>query len=218
MQTDLVERFTNLFVEDDPTGPPVGTGVAPAWVPKTPIFEAFMHVVKQSYDQGALRFLPVSGSPNLADANGPNGWLSSWPQTTLGLWVFAYDWLGRPYGFNRGRTLGGEPTISRLDVGSGKVLDADVGFSTFVSDLLVEQREEVLALDFFREWLDVAGRPLRPTECVGLRVPRFLGGRDEVANLEITSVRVYLDLTGQLASQTATFKSGQSVTGVDIQR
>lgn len=217
MRNDPYAQFLRRYRPDEAFGELVGVGQIPAWVESTGGFAAFMSsVARRSFDAGLLRFLPTRGEPSLDDANGPAGWLEAWPDVQERLWVFAYDWLGRLYGFDRVRTTDGSSTVSRLDIGVGEILEADVPFDDFVNDLLVGQGDDVLARDYFQEWLGEGGRPLRPTECVGFKVPLFLGGADEVANLELTSIRVYLALSGQLFAQASKHPLGGAIPGVSL--
>lgn len=53
--------------------------------------------------------------------------------------------------------------------------------------------------------------PLRLDECVGYRVPLFVGRRDEVSNLERTKMDVYGSLSGQARKQTRQSPTGTVV-------
>jgi len=78
-----------------------------------------------------------------------------------------------------------------------------VNLTEFHEDELVQEAHAALAEPFYREWRAESGDdvPLGPGECVGYRVPLFLGGKDEVDNLERTDAEVYWSLTGQMRQQ-----------------
>jgi hypothetical protein len=48
------------------------------------------------------------------------------------------------------------------------------------------------------QWLAAHPAAIQFDECVGSKVPLFLGGVDGVENLDVTDLDVYWTLTGQL--------------------
>ena len=80
----------------------------------------------------------------------------------------------------------------RSSRGPAKILQIPMSFLDFHNSELVDQRAAVVASTFFNEWLaaNPDALPLGPDRCVGYRVPLFLGGRDELANLEETDLWV----------------------------
>ncbi len=168
-----------------------------------------------SFDHGLLRFVHARGVPSAEDANGPAGWLAEWAKARGRLWVFAYDWLGRMYGFDRTTMTTAGPGISRLDPGLGSVQITEMPFADFV-DLLVTKRDDVLGTEFFEDWRSHGGRDIGPAECAGFRIPPFLGGAEVASNLEPISISVYLSLHGQLMAKTDQLAPGTRVGGVEI--
>jgi hypothetical protein len=79
-------------------------------------------------------------------------------------------------------------------------------------------RRRGLASDFFRAWAATNARelPLAPTHCVGYRVPLFLGGADDVDNLELTDTCTHWQLMAQLRRETGTLADGTRITDVEI--
>jgi hypothetical protein len=213
----VYERFAAEYRPDPGASAPSVPAQPPEWVTGAAEFESFMSAAAfGSFDHGLLRFVHAAGTPNAEDANGPAGWLADWANARGRLWVFAYDWLGRLYGFDRTTGTAAGPGISRLDPGSGAVEVTGVPFADFTSTLLVDQRDDVLATEFFEDWRSHGGRDLGPSECVGFRIPPFLGGTDELTNLEAISMSVYLSLHGQLLSQTDHLAPGTTVGGVKL--
>ena len=124
------------------------------------------------------------------------------PELRSGIDLFGYDWLGRQFGMRRqapGPVLMFEP-------GSGEVLEIPATFVEFHDAELVDYRDAALASDFFASW--TSGHPdtipLAFHQCVGYRIPLFLGGRDDLDNLEVTDLSVYLYLSAQLLGQVRT--------------
>jgi hypothetical protein len=115
--------------------------------------------------------------------------------------VFAADWLGRLFATDTGRTDDdGEPLVLLLEPGTGEALELPVTVRQLHASELVEAADAALAAPFYEAWRAASGdeRPLRSTECVGYRVPLFLGGADGPDNLERTDMDVYWELSAQL--------------------
>jgi hypothetical protein len=88
--------------------------------------------------------------------------------------------------------------------GTGSVRPLPATVETFHEQLLVEMGEAALAISFFGEWARATERrhlPLQRWQCVGYRVPLFLNGADEVANLEVSDLEVYWSLLAQVRTQ-----------------
>ncbi|MFF1531071.1 T6SS immunity protein Tdi1 domain-containing protein [Cellulomonas sp. NPDC058312] len=125
---------------------------------------------------------------------------------------FGYDWLGRQLAIDSGRIHAGQPLVLLLEPGTGEALEIPLPFSALHEEELIEYADAALAAAFFRAWSesDQSG-PLRRDQCVGYQVPLFLGGQDEVENLEISDVDVYWSICGQLRRGVLKLPSGTSV-------
>lgn len=136
------------------------------------------------------------------------------------LFPFAFDWLGRQFALDSSKPLKGSFQVVLLEPGSGQILNTPEDFVGFHERELVEFGDEDLAVDFFRAWreqrslLTGSPRELSWNECVGYKVPMFLGGLDELQNLEVVDVDVYWTLLGQLASSARGIESNTRITGV----
>jgi hypothetical protein len=129
---------------------------------------------------------------------------------------FGYDWLGRQFAVDSGRVAGGQPQVLLLEPGTGEALEIPLAFGGFHDEELVEYADAALATDFFETWSAAnAGRlPLRRDQCVGYRVPLFLGGQDVVDNLELSDIEVYWSVCGQLRRGVRTLPPGTSINEV----
>jgi len=78
-----------------------------------------------------------------------------------------------------------------FEPGTGEALEIPVPFSRFHDEELVDYTEEALARSFFYQWQRSGGPAPTVSECVGYQRPLFLGGKDTVANLEISDLDVY---------------------------
>lgn len=129
---------------------------------------------------------------------------------------FGYDWLGRQFAVDSGRIVGGQPQVLLLEPGTGEALGIPLQFATFHDEELVEYADAALASGFFEAWSVANGDalPLRRDQCVGYRVPLFLGGQDVVDNLELSDVDVYWSICGQLRRGALRLPPGTSINEV----
>jgi hypothetical protein len=130
---------------------------------------------------------------------------------------FAHDWLGRQFSLDRGRLEGDEPLVLLLEPGTGEALEVPLSFAAFHVQLDA-LREPALAAAFFADWAEAnADRlPLRSDQCVGYRVPLFLGGRDALDNLEVSNLEVYWSLCAQLSLAAKGLPPGTSIGSVSV--
>ena len=111
---------------------------------------------------------------------------------------FAFDWLGRHLALNKGKLSDDQMTILLLEPGTGEALNIPASFANFHNIDLVQYRNDVLASNFYADWLGSGGSPPEHDQCVGYKVPLFLNGKDVVGNLETSDLDVYWSLCGQL--------------------
>ena len=182
--------------------------------------EFLRFVAHSSFEGGLIRFLlPQLLFPfSLINWNSPNGWINSWQKYKDRLFVFAYDWLGRQIAFDRTRTISSELMISILEPGTGEILEVPTGFINFMEQELIEYHEAALASSFYQEWRNVEGSIPEPNQCVGYKIPLFLGGTDTVDNLEIIDLDVYVTTCGGLFEGSLSLSKGQKISQIHVDR
>jgi hypothetical protein len=141
---------------------------------------------------------------------------NAFPETSGRVRPFGYDWMGRQFVVDLDR-IGpeGEPMVTMAAVGEGELFHIPADFLGFHNTELVEHPDEALALFLFKEWSAASSDslPLSPRECVGYRIPLFAGGTEELANLELTDLKVYWALTGQFHQKVKDLPDGTLITG-----
>lgn len=124
---------------------------------------------------------------------------------------FGFDWLGRQFALGHSPNL-----VLLLEPGTGEALEIPFGFRDFHSGLH-EFAEAALAKSFFEEWKGRSGvENVGFSECVGYRIPLFLGGADIVENLELSDTSVYWHLMNELAVGSDGLAEGTRIDGVII--
>ena len=130
--------------------------------------------------------------------------VEAFPDFVHRITCFGYDWLGGQYALDSARTdPSGQPLVLLFEPGTNEALALPVNLTQFHEVELIQEADAALAEPFYRRWRAWSGDdvPLGLDECVGYRVPLFLGGLDEVDNLERTDAEVYWSLTGQMRQQ-----------------
>lgn len=124
---------------------------------------------------------------------------------------FAYDWLGRHFALDLRRKENNEPLIIMLEPGTGEALEIPTTFMTFHEEELIEYQDSALAADFFKEWKAKNEEILLSNQCVGYRIPLFLGGKDSIENLVLSDMEVYWETCGQLRNKARDLSIGTPI-------
>ena len=140
----------------------------------------------------------------------------AFPDLTNRITCFGADWAGNQFATDEARLVNGERQILLLEPGIGEVLQIPCGLDTFHDGLLLEERDATAAYSFFQEWLAMGGVAPRYEQCVGYKKPLYLGGLDQVSNLEVTDFEVYWAICGQLLAQVRGLPIGTKIGRVSI--
>ena len=127
---------------------------------------------------------------------------SAYPDFAGRVACFGMDWLGRQFSLDVARGTPQDPEVLMFDVGAGEALEIPTAFSAFHDHELTQYTDAALATDFFEQWHSTHPDPIGFDQCVGYTIPLFLGGADDMSNLELTDLDVYWTLTGQLRTST----------------
>lgn len=204
----MFDQFRTLY---EATAP--GTGLPrPAW-PGGPVagWEELMSSDAGSTFNGGLYRLHDATTGPAADA-----WVAdAFPRHGGQNFCFGYDWLGRQFALDGSRRAGGEPLVMLFEPGSGDAFEIPLTFADFHDEELIVAADEALSADLFAGWA-AANPPLAPTECAGYRVPLFLGGAHDLANLEVIDLDVYWTISGQLLRGVRRLAPGTTIRQVSI--
>ncbi|WP_081888231.1 T6SS immunity protein Tdi1 domain-containing protein [Verrucomicrobium sp. BvORR034] len=127
---------------------------------------------------------------------------------------FAFDWLGRHFAVDLARIEDGRPQVLMLEIGAAEAMEIPASVADFHNVELVEYADDALSFPFWQQWRASNPNDLSYSECVGYKVPLFLGGADELANLETIDLSVYVEICGQLRNKTRTLAAGQTISRV----
>ncbi|MCC7000381.1 MAG: DUF1851 domain-containing protein [Deltaproteobacteria bacterium] len=129
---------------------------------------------------------------------------------------FAFDWMGRQYAIDSSRRVGGTPGVLLFDPATVKSFEVPATLETLHEEELADHGVEDLAVPFFQEWIASGGSAPRHDQCVGYKKPLFLGGDDDVTNLEITDMEVYWAISTQIWEQVKGLPPGTKIGSVSF--
>lgn len=171
----------------------------PLDIPELPgSYLAFVESCWNSYGAGLLRFLIPGGTPPWDAWLSSGGWGDDWGAWGIRYFVFGYDWQARLLAFDFQRFEDGEPLVSMLDTATGKAMNSRSNFQKLIDFDIPTHYSRLLDEENLQNWIAKTGSGPLPHECVGFKVPLFLGGADEVENTEICDIDVYVSMQGQL--------------------
>jgi hypothetical protein len=111
----------------------------------------------------------------------------------------AKDWLGRQFALDFAGVGAGAPRLLLIEPGSAEAFDVECGITQLFDVEMVDDPATFLATDLFAGWRRAGGETPLSSQCVGFKVPLFLGGEGDVSNLELSDEDVYWTLMGQLS-------------------
>jgi hypothetical protein len=136
---------------------------------------------------------------------------SAFPQFEKRIVCFGYDWLGSAFALDPNRLVGAQPGVVMFEPGTGKALEMPSNILSFHNLGLKEFGEAALAIGFFQRWLSIGGRAPSTMQCVGYKKPLFLGGNDDVTNLELSDIDVYWHVMARLIRRTRGLPEGTPI-------
>ena len=103
---------------------------------------------------------------------------------------FVYDWMGRIFVIENNSNM-----VKMFDPEERTCYATDMDIVKFHEEI-VNDTDGMLSLNYFNQWLEKNNNKIiKYGECVGFKVPLFLGGKDELDNLEEIDMDVYWTMT-----------------------
>lgn len=108
--------------------------------------------------------------------------------------VIGFDWLGRMFV----SSSVADEKIYMCDAGSHEILEIPLGIEKFLNDEVPEYTDELFALNFYKIYISQVGILPSYSQCIGYRQPLFLGGADDISNIEVIDLDVYWNIMSQI--------------------
>jgi hypothetical protein len=103
-----------------------------------------------------------------------------------------------------------------LEPATGQALEISTNFDEFHARELVEHADACVALSFYKRWIAGGGATPTYNQCIGYKRPLYLGGIDELENLEVSDLDVYWTISAQLLAKTRGLPPGTRIGRVSI--
>lgn len=113
--------------------------------------------------------------------------------------VFAYDWLGRCFAIDLRKNT--KNHILMFEIGTNEVLEIPYELREFLEKEIPLYTDACLADKFFEEWSEHSKKKLQYERCAGYKIPLFLGGEDDIDNIEDSDMEVYWEVITQVIKQ-----------------
>lgn len=127
---------------------------------------------------------------------------------------FGVDWLGRCFAIEKENSS----QALLFDVGVGEVIIIPTDIVKFHNYKLINHASDALASEFYEQWREINKKPIKLSQCVGLKIPLFLGGSDTIDNLEIIDLEVYIEICGQLMNKVLSLPEGTTIKEIIIKK
>lgn len=111
-------------------------------------------------------------------------------------YIFGYDWLGNCFGISKDEK--NSDKVILLEIGTGEILSTECYFEDFINNEIPYNADACLASQFYETWLNNGGTTAKYGRCIGYKVPLFMGGQDDITNLEESDMDVYWGILSQL--------------------
>jgi len=199
----MFEAFDAAYRPDAPTLMPESGGRVGV------TFELQMFVDRyggRSFNNGIYRALSTESAAQSSEYV-----VHAYPAYSGHIICFGVDWLGRIFALDARRLEQGSPGVVMFEPGTGDCFTVPCNIVTFHNSELVQYAEDVLAESYYKTWLANGGQEPLFNQCVGYKRPLFLGGQDEVSNLELSDLDVYWHLLSQLVRHTRGLPDGTPI-------
>lgn len=109
---------------------------------------------------------------------------------------FATDWMGRVFSwdFNRNKVI-------LLDPGFGQALNIPCSFIELHNQEFVDFPDESLSRSLYRDFCNNFKSDVSYDQCVGYKISPFLGGEDNLDNMETVDMKVYWSISSDIFNQ-----------------
>lgn len=124
---------------------------------------------------------------------------TAYPGLKRNLKLFGHDWLGRCFAVDLRNNRRGQ--VLMLEIGTGMALEIPCTLDEFLEEEIILNTDACLAKSFYEEWRARGNTPLKHGNCIGYKVPLFLGGDDACENLEESDMEVYWSILTQVLNQ-----------------
>ena len=127
---------------------------------------------------------------------------------------FGFDWMGRQFCVH----VNDHNMVIMLDPATGEDFEMRQDILSFHEEDLAMDVDNMLAYELFKNILShYKISDIRFSECLGYRIPLFLGGIDNIDNYEKSDLEVYWHIHSQIFNKIRIIPSGTPINSIKIE-
>lgn len=136
------------------------------------------------------------------------------PKYQSKVYPFGFDWMGRQFCMSTSN----ESLLFMLDPATGEDFELQQELNLLHDDDFVNTPEDILASDLFSEVLQHCKlKFIKYNECIGYKIPLFLGGEDSVGNYQKSDLEVYWEIQNQLYKKAQNLPEGTKIKSIKFE-
>jgi len=129
------------------------------------------------------------------------------------VYPFGYDWMGRQFCSNQSGDI-----LFMFDPAVGEAFELKQTVDLLHNEDFVDDMDSMLSSNLFVDLLKKQDlNEIKYNECLGYKVPLFLGGKDVIENYEIQDMEVYWHIQNQLYEKVKDLPEGTRIRNIDLE-
>jgi len=129
------------------------------------------------------------------------------------IYPFGFDWMGRQFCLSTSSDI-----LFMFDPATGESFELRQALTLLHDEDFVNDTDDMLSINLFNKALtfykiDNIGY----NECLGYKVPLFLGGKDDIENYELQDIEVYWHIENQLYNKVKDMPEGTKIGNIKIE-
>lgn len=129
------------------------------------------------------------------------------------IYPFGFDWMGRQFCLSTSGDI-----LYMFDPGTGQDFEFQQTLTLLHNEDFVKDTDAMLSINLFHNTLAFNKiNSIDYNECLGYKVPLFLGGKDEIENCELQNIEVYWHIESQLYKKVKDLPEGTKIGNIKIE-
>lgn len=130
------------------------------------------------------------------------------------IYPFGFDWMGRQFCLRSSGDM-----LLMFDPATGEAFELEQTISLLHNEDFANDKDGMLSSVLFTNLLHKNGLAnIKYNECLGYKVPLFLGGKDEPNNYEVQDLEVYWHIQNQLYKKVKDLPEGTKIGNINLQK
>jgi hypothetical protein len=133
----------------------------------------------------------------------------------LKIYSFGFDWMGRQFCMSSSD----DNLLFMFDIAATEYFEHQQDLELLHNDDFVNETDNMLSSDLYSQILKYYNlESIGYNECLGYKIPLFLGGNDSIDNYYLSDTEVYWDLQHQLHEKVKNLPAGTNINSIKIEK